>query len=50
MKTSLRWIIFAFTLMGVLLPPAVTAMAATADLSVLKVDSPDPVVASSNVT
>jgi uncharacterized repeat protein (TIGR01451 family) len=50
MKASLRWIIFAFTLVGVLLPPAVTAVAATADLSVSKVDSPDPVVAGSNIT
>jgi uncharacterized repeat protein (TIGR01451 family) len=49
-RTSLRWIIFAFTLVGVLLPPAVTAVAATADLSVSKVDSPDPVVAGSNIT
>jgi len=49
-KASLRWIIFAFTLVGVLLPPAVTAVAATADLSVSKVDSPDPVVAGSNIT
>jgi hypothetical protein len=39
-----------FTLVGVLLPPAVTAVAATADLSVSKVDSPDPVVAGSNIT
>src|SRR6266508_221066 len=51
MKASLRWIIFAITLLlGVLLPPAVSAGAATADLSVSKVDSPDPVVAGSNIT
>jgi uncharacterized repeat protein (TIGR01451 family) len=50
MKASLRWIIFAFTLVGVLLTPGVTAVAATADLSVSKVDSPDPVVAGSNIT
>jgi uncharacterized repeat protein (TIGR01451 family) len=50
MKASLRWIIFAFTLVGVLLTPVVTAVAATADLSVSKVDSPDPVVAGSNIT
>jgi uncharacterized repeat protein (TIGR01451 family) len=50
MKAALRWLIFTFTLVGVLLPPAVTAVAATADLSVLKVDSPDPVVAGSNIT
>src|SRR4029453_11605536 len=50
MKASLRWIIFALTFVGVLFPPAVTAAAATADLSVSKVDSPDPVVAGSNIT
>ncbi|MGH2650958.1 MAG: hypothetical protein ACRDHK_07080, partial [Actinomycetota bacterium] len=50
MKASLHWIIFAFTLVGVLLAPAATAVAATADLSASKVDSPDPVVAGSNIT
>ncbi|HET7869231.1 MAG TPA: hypothetical protein VFM85_02800 [Actinomycetota bacterium] len=50
MKTSLRWIIFTLVLVGMLLPPAATAVAATADLAVSKVDSPDPVVAGSNVT
>src|SRR6266540_3622997 len=51
MKASLRWIIFAITLLlGVLLPPAVSAGAATADLSVSKVDSPYPVVAGSTIT
>ena len=50
MKASRRWIWFAFTIVAVLLPPAVPAGAATADLSVSKVDSPDPVVAGSNIT
>jgi uncharacterized repeat protein (TIGR01451 family) len=50
MKATLRWNIFAFTLLGVVLSPAVTAVAATADVSVSKVDSPDPVVAGSNIT
>ena len=50
MKASRRWIWFAFTLGAVLLPPALPAGAATADLSVSKVDSPDPVVAGSNIT
>jgi uncharacterized repeat protein (TIGR01451 family) len=49
-KASRRWIWFAFTVVAVLLPPAVPAGAATADLSVSKVDSPDPVVAGSNIT
>lgn len=50
MKTSLRWIGVSFTVAGVLLLPAVPALGATADLSVSMVDSPDPVVAESNIT
>ncbi len=50
MKASFRWICFAFTLGGVLLASIVPAVAATADLSVSKVDSPDPVVAGSTIT
>jgi uncharacterized repeat protein (TIGR01451 family) len=49
-KASLRWLCLAFTVVGVLLLPAVPAVAATADLSVTNVDSPDPVVAGSNIT
>ena len=49
MKASLRWIIFAFTLIGVLLLLAVPAGAATADLSISKVDARS-LVAGSNIT
>ncbi len=50
MKASLRWMCLAFTVVGALLLPAAPALAATADVSVSKVDSPDPVVAGSNIT
>ncbi len=50
MKASVRWICLALTVVGALLLPAVPAVAATADLSISKVDSPDPVVAGSNIT
>jgi len=49
-KASARWICLAFTLVGALVATAVPAAAATADLSVSKVDSPDPVVAGSTIT
>jgi uncharacterized repeat protein (TIGR01451 family) len=49
-KASLRWIGLSFTVVCVLLLPAAPAAGATADLSISKVDSPDPVVAGSNIT
>ncbi len=50
MKTSFRWICWLSMAACALLLPAVPAVGATADLSVSKVDSPDPVVAGSNIT
>ena len=44
------WIFPAVLVAGLLVLPAVPAFAAPADLSVTKVDSPDPVVAGSNLT
>lgn len=45
-----RWIGFALTVAALLVLPALPALGATADLSVSKVDSPDPVAAGSNIT
>ncbi len=50
MKALLRWICLLFAVVAGLLLHAVPALGATADLSVSKVDSPDPVVAGSNIT
>ncbi len=50
MKASLRWIYLPFTVLCALLLPAVPAAGATADLSIAMLDSPDPVVAGSNIT
>lgn len=44
------WIFPMLLVAGLLVLPAVPALAAPADLSVTKVDSPDPVVAGSNLT
>src|SRR6185369_12483700 len=44
------WIFPVLLVAGLLVLPAVPALAAPADLSVTKVDSPDPAVAGSNVT
>jgi uncharacterized repeat protein (TIGR01451 family) len=44
------WIFPVVLVAGLLVLPAVPALAAPADLSVTKVDSPDPAVAGSNVT
>jgi uncharacterized repeat protein (TIGR01451 family) len=44
------WIFPVVLVAGLLVLPAVPALAAPADLSVTKVDSPDPVVAGSNLT
>ena len=46
----LRWIVPVLVGVAFVTLPAIPAMAATADLSVTKSDSPDPVAAGSNLT
>ena len=45
-----RWIVPGLLVVGLMVLPALPAMAATADLSVTKADSPDPVVAGSTIS